>query len=120
MLLDGLTFHRCRCGAEFCYVCGLRWKTCVCEQWDERNLLARANIIVDRVPEPQRTEDRVERVEAAAEMLREQHDCIHQNWRYIRGPNNCEECHQRLPQYIFECRQCQIRACNRCKNNRLL
>lgn len=21
---------RCRCNAEFCYVCGLRWKTCNC------------------------------------------------------------------------------------------
>ena len=36
-----LTFIRCICGAEFCYVCGMKWKTCTCEFWDESRLIAR-------------------------------------------------------------------------------
>lgn len=43
--------YSCRCGAQFCYICGLQWKTCACEQWDEHRLTIRANEIVDRRPE---------------------------------------------------------------------
>ncbi|CAG8951125.1 hypothetical protein HYFRA_00006523 [Hymenoscyphus fraxineus] len=33
-------FHiTCVCGHEFCYLCGARWKTCSCEQFDEAHLL---------------------------------------------------------------------------------
>ncbi|TWU74124.1 hypothetical protein ED733_005266 [Metarhizium rileyi] len=38
----------CRCGAQFCYVCGEPWKTCPCERWDEDRLIDRANDVVDR------------------------------------------------------------------------
>jgi hypothetical protein len=27
-----LIFCRCKCKAEWCYVCGAKWKTCACEQ----------------------------------------------------------------------------------------
>ncbi|WPH02842.1 putative e3 ubiquitin-protein ligase ari4 [Acrodontium crateriforme] len=43
----------CPCGAQFCYVCGLKWKTCSCDQWDENLLLARATQLVDRNPRRQ-------------------------------------------------------------------
>lgn len=33
---------RCICGAEFCYVCGAKWKTCACKPLDEENLLNQA------------------------------------------------------------------------------
>ncbi|KAK0383209.1 hypothetical protein NLU13_9122 [Sarocladium strictum] len=33
----------CRCGAEFCYVCGLQWRTCRCSITDLDNVKARAN-----------------------------------------------------------------------------
>jgi hypothetical protein len=39
-------------------------------------LLARAQIIVDRGPVPQGAEERVDRVETAAEMLRQNHDRV--------------------------------------------
>ena len=32
---------RCRCGYQFCYLCGGKWKTCTCENWQERRLLER-------------------------------------------------------------------------------
>jgi hypothetical protein len=51
--------------------------------------------------------------------LRGNRDCSHDKWRWIKGPHRCEECHFRLPSYIFECRQCMLQACNRCRRNRL-
>lgn len=33
-------FIRCICGAEFCYVCGERWKRCDCPRWNEDSLFA--------------------------------------------------------------------------------
>ncbi|RMY82301.1 hypothetical protein D0861_07947 [Hortaea werneckii] len=47
------------------------------------------------------------------------HDCDHDRWRWVKGRHQCEECLFTLPQYIFECRQCHLRACNRCRRNRL-
>lgn len=112
----------CTCKAQFCYVCGERWKTCPCDQWDEDRLEARAEQIVAREQQPQRPmppAQQAVQVEQAIENLRNRHNCTHDSWRWVRGPNQCEECYHNLPQYIFECRQCQIRACNRCRRNRL-
>ena len=39
---------RCRCGAEFCYICGNEWRTCECDRYTEDRLRARANHIFDR------------------------------------------------------------------------
>lgn len=37
-----ITDHRigCPCSAEFCYKCGLEWKTCECRVWDDDMLLS--------------------------------------------------------------------------------
>jgi hypothetical protein len=51
--------------------------------------------------------------------LRDNHECGHDRWKFVRGPHRCEECSQYLPQYIFECHQCRLQACNRCRRNRL-
>lgn len=107
----------CVCRAEFCYICGQRWKTCQCPQWNEDRLIARANQIVRR-DNPHNVANQ-QQVQRAADNLRERHECTHQTWRYVRGPHMCEECYHHLPQYIFECRQCRIQACNRCRMNRL-
>lgn len=215
--------HRCRCGAQFCYVCGQRWKTCGCPQWEEPRLYARAAQLVDRnnnrgrrlfqpprvlhaqpasrapslapsedteagpaVPgratarraasgssawqsdfsdhseweDDWRHEDdngadneeaqddipppalatvapppaptvpmpaapsatnhlRDLRIAEAVEHLRINHQCDHDKWRWVKGRHQCEECYHVLPQYIFECKQCQLQACNRCRRNRL-
>ena len=100
------------------YVCGERWKTCPCDQWNEDRLVARANQVVDRGHAPVGVA-RERQVDQAAAHLRERHNCVHENWGFVRGPHQCEECYHTLPQYIFECRQCRILACNRCRRNRL-
>lgn len=149
-----LTEISCRCGNEFCYVCGERWKTCGCQQWEPVRLRRRAALLVDRdqaaIP-PGNEVEVVENADEAAQPpavaadlainlaqdvragqhrremmvermmdeLRENHDCTHVRWRWVSGSHQCEECMFRLPEYIFECRQCRIRACNRCRRNRL-
>ncbi|KDP44111.1 hypothetical protein JCGZ_05578 [Jatropha curcas] len=42
-LASGCYHITCRCGYEFCYICGAPWKnkkpTCTCQIWDERNII---------------------------------------------------------------------------------
>ncbi|KAH6605967.1 hypothetical protein Trco_005120 [Trichoderma cornu-damae] len=47
-LTHGCNHIYCHCKAEFCYVCGKRWKTCGCDLWNENMLFARANAAVNR------------------------------------------------------------------------
>ncbi|KAG9759109.1 hypothetical protein KCU73_g3553, partial [Aureobasidium melanogenum] len=51
--------------------------------------------------------------------LQRNHECDHERWTCHRIPYRCEECNDQLPEYIYECRQCHIRACQRCRRNRL-
>lgn len=69
--------------------------------------------------QPAATHQRTREIEDIMRNLRENHECEHQHWLYIRGPHRCEECHHELPRYIFECRQCELQACWRCRKNRL-
>ncbi|KAI1814869.1 hypothetical protein GGS20DRAFT_375068 [Poronia punctata] len=49
-LNTGCNHMTCRCGFQFCYVCGARWKSCGCQHWDEHRLLERAIHIDGRDP----------------------------------------------------------------------
>ncbi|KAI9003613.1 hypothetical protein BC832DRAFT_600593 [Gaertneriomyces semiglobifer] len=42
-LMIGCFHIYCVCGAEFCYICGVRWKRCNCRTWDEHRLYAQRN-----------------------------------------------------------------------------
>ncbi|KAK3493427.1 hypothetical protein B0T13DRAFT_490167 [Neurospora crassa] len=87
----------------------------------EEALMAQANRHVNRdaragrLPEPVRQQ----RVEAAAQHLLENHECDHARWKGRGGRFQCEECHDWLPQFIYECQQCRLLACRRCRFNRL-
>ncbi|KFY00532.1 hypothetical protein O988_03272 [Pseudogymnoascus sp. VKM F-3808] len=112
----------CRCSAQFFYLCGLAWKTCACTRRDEHRLLERAHRIAAREPGAHRLDlgARDALVARTAQNLHDNHECNHNEWRYVHvGGRRCEECRQTLSQFIFECRRCQLQACKRCKNNRL-
>ncbi|OJJ42378.1 hypothetical protein ASPZODRAFT_137305 [Penicilliopsis zonata CBS 506.65] len=70
-------------------------------------------------PPPDRPTLRELLVERTMQELRENHECNHSRWRFINGPHRCEECSHYLYRYIFECTQCRLQACNRCRRNRL-
>ena len=111
----------CICGGQFCYVCGVRWKNCRCAHWDEARLVTRANAIVDRDARGQQMNParRAGLLERERHNVIASHQCTHATWRCQYGQQRCEECRQMLPRYIFECCQCRILACRRCRFNRL-
>ncbi|KAK8243532.1 IBR finger domain protein [Phyllosticta capitalensis] len=132
MLSTGCYHMTCRCRAAFCFNCGLRWKTCSCAHFDEHRLLARAEEILIRRQDrritlwpgdsgPSSEPLNLAEIEkwGILDHLRKYHDCTHERWKFIPGRHQCEECYKHLPQYIFECRGCLTRACNRCRRNRL-
>ncbi|RSL65567.1 hypothetical protein CEP53_003621 [Fusarium sp. AF-6] len=120
-LEQGCNHITCKCKAEFCYVCGERWKTCACPHWQEERLYNRANAIVDRANDAAVINEaaRQRRVEQERLNLIENHECTHERWRGRPGPRECEECLDVMPLFIYECRQCRIMACRRCRYNRL-
>ncbi|KAG5942224.1 hypothetical protein E4U60_007459 [Claviceps pazoutovae] len=41
-ITEGCNHIICRCRAQFCYVCGLKWKQCHCVAWDEARIMTTA------------------------------------------------------------------------------
>jgi hypothetical protein len=94
----------CYCGYEFCYECAAKWKTCRCEQWEERRLYATAEARMERQYGEQARVERPlewrEEVEEFAQNLRVNHECFPTHrWRG-HGPGNCEECGMYMPVFL--------------------
>ncbi|KAI2625647.1 hypothetical protein GGR54DRAFT_509014 [Hypoxylon sp. NC1633] len=131
-LSQGCFHMTCKCGSQFCYLCSAPWKSCDCRHWDEYRLFDRAEEIYNRdhgtderlAPDVEHDDNPVETTARQAgigrimDNLRVNHECDHSSWR-SQGPNLCEECGDWLPVFIYECRQCNIMACRRCRFNRL-
>ncbi|TFK45347.1 hypothetical protein OE88DRAFT_1225121 [Heliocybe sulcata] len=122
-LAHGCYHMTCICRAQFCYVCGASWKTCGCPQWDEGRLLDRAQQQVraefGRPAQAIQAPLFRQRVAAAVQDLRYNHDCQHGIWMYRTGGGHCEECGHYLNKFLLRCRQCHMVACVRCRRNRL-
>ncbi|KAK8156557.1 hypothetical protein BKA80DRAFT_337170 [Phyllosticta citrichinensis] len=114
--IDTGCYHMtCKCGAEWCYVCGMRWKDCTCPMFDEHHLLRRAENVVARGQQAQPGAGAAD----VYQRLMRNHECTNHHWVYVRGAHRCEQCNHWLPNFIFECRQCMVHACKRCRMNRL-
>jgi IBR domain, a half RING-finger domain len=122
-----LTASRCRCGAEFCYVCGKTWKICRCEFWplapDEEHyhkyrLLTKET--QQQQPPPSKFAARSS-IAAAANLVLAQEMCDHREWSRIEGSSSwiCEDCYNERPGHIYECTQCCLMVCVRCMRRRL-
>lgn len=117
----------CRCGAQFCYVCGGPWMTagqraCDCPIYDEEQLMrqARQEAAAQNPGFHQQAPARqAQIVQQQREHIVQNHACQHEKWWFGRGHFKCHECSEKMHRYIFFCRQCDFRACYRCKINRL-
>ncbi|KAG5918508.1 hypothetical protein E4U42_006829 [Claviceps africana] len=120
-LVTGCNHITCRCKAEFCYVCGVKWKQCQCGIWDEGRLMERVGDVVDREARGRnaRGEERQALLDRMRRNLIRNHECEEHRWEYLQGKHRCEECGDRMPMFIYECRFCHIMACRRCRYNRL-
>ncbi|KAI0145151.1 hypothetical protein GGR57DRAFT_517360 [Xylariaceae sp. FL1272] len=75
---------------------------------------------VDVIPAaPRRTTAREEGIDRIMQNLLANHECEHERWKGRCGPRQCEECGDVMPIFIYECRQCNIMACRRCRYHRL-
>ncbi|KAG5665504.1 hypothetical protein KAF25_009629 [Fusarium avenaceum] len=90
--LDTGCYHMtCLCRAQFCYLCGERWKTCSCPHWEEDRLVRRANAVVNRDNNAHRMNAvvRQARVERERANLIQNHECTHERWRQRGGEHQC-------------------------------
>ncbi|KAF2454801.1 hypothetical protein BDY21DRAFT_387278 [Lineolata rhizophorae] len=124
-LQTGCNHMTCLCSAEFCYLCGERWKSCSCPQFTERFLYERAEEVVDRdFGLELRPRDRQNRIQQVQEDLRQNHECEHPGrfQRIINGGRRafrCEMCEARHWKYILQCRRCHVQVCQDCRRNRV-
>lgn len=61
----------------------------------------------------------VERIRLRHDILHTRGRITHAAWTRAQGRHECHECHEELPTYIFECRECGWKVCNRCRLNAL-
>ncbi|KAI5838828.1 hypothetical protein DFP73DRAFT_484934 [Morchella snyderi] len=117
----GCQHMTCRCKAEWCYRCGVKWKTCECGDWDEDHLHRRAeDLAIREVGASAGSRALAMAARTIVQDLRSSYECEHtEGWTYTRTGASCEMCSDYLPSYIYVCDGCRLRACNRCHINRI-
>lgn len=103
-------------------MCVAPWKTCGCLVWDEARLLARAEAYVHNGQAPAVDgQNYAQQVAAMGEHLRANHECTHERFKGLREKArdyHCEMCGTDYKGWIYQCRQCLMITCNRCRHNR--
>ncbi|KAI1381237.1 hypothetical protein F4677DRAFT_440450 [Hypoxylon crocopeplum] len=116
--IDGCYHMTCICGAAFCYLCGLPWKTCNCPPTEARLILF---FNADAAENRARHDRARANLDAAIARMRTlfgnptPHVCPHLQWTNRPGSFECAGCTDRLPYFIYQCDQCQLMACRRCR-----
>ncbi|KAK4226411.1 hypothetical protein QBC38DRAFT_366525 [Podospora fimiseda] len=101
----GCSHIKCRCGCDFCYVCGNKMFT---DKWE-----ALSCPICDS---PSFTNEQLLELRRQGEQVPIQAiSCLHQSWRGITGPGECESCHKEMPKFLFRCRACVVVFCRDCR-----
>ncbi|KAF2703138.1 hypothetical protein K504DRAFT_444366 [Pleomassaria siparia CBS 279.74] len=125
-LRSGCNHITCHCRAQFCYVCGLKWKSCKCPTADINRIVERAQEVVNRdAPDDLPNAEHRRRVQEVQAQLEEDHECVHPG-RFQRvfgrrrgGAMECEMCGAYHYKYLLQCRRCFINVCEECRRNRV-
>ncbi|TVY38004.1 ATP-dependent RNA helicase DEAH12-like protein [Lachnellula subtilissima] len=121
---EGCDHMTCRCSAQFCYRCGVKWKECSCSDWVPELRNQRARLVVDReAPTPLAPAIHQRRVVAMEQELEANHECNHSGkFTKLEGSYRgmvCEMCGTRHRKYILSCKRCHMLACEDCRRHRL-
>jgi E3 ubiquitin-protein ligase RNF144 len=100
---------RCRCGHQFCYLCGEKWKKCSCPQADENYLTLPLPAIPGAFPVPVPAP-----VAARPRAVLGPH--VH-TWERVESPD-CAGCRAGFLPFVMRCRLCNVANCWRCIHNR--
>jgi hypothetical protein len=93
---SSLTPSSCRCGNQFCYVCGAVWKTCGCQQWTEHRLQHALQLENGNEPPPP-----------------QEARCDRHDWVARVGRRRCEGCGRNRDHYT--CRNCPAISSRECR-----
>lgn len=139
---------RCRCGQQFCWECGAKWKSCTCPAAHINRVIAPDASLLPRDEEPndleahrlearrqaaqrqetQRQEIQLRETQRQAardrefQRLERQARCRHDRtyWEQSRreGQLDCGTCGMEQRAFVYECPACRLRECAACRNAR--